>query len=193
VKDIIRQAVLKKTQDRQRGPVGSHPIILDESGEVVWDILKEEQTLLMDADKSVIPSVFDKITAHVEQHGDVADYACFDFNGTMHTTLSEFKDERTARNIEEARDLSILLLEELGRRVRKEEWEHEILLLIKDGSSLFTIKDVSKSSLYMDLLTNMEAIITAGAMYGIKVFMEVDEPFNPEDHPEEWANIVTIS
>lgn len=189
----LRNAAKKKASEPRTKPLRSHRIILTGDNEKleIWDIVKEEQTLLLTPSADSAP-VFERIVAHVRQHNDFADCVVIDLKGRMNTDADEFETERTAVDIEEAYALSIQLLNELGKRVRTEEWEQQLLILIKDGDSLFTLDDPNKANLYYDLLTNMQAIIVAGAMFGMKVLMEVDAATVTVASSKDFANKISI-
>jgi hypothetical protein len=190
----LRRAAQKKAKERQIKPLASHPIILDDSGDEpkIWDIAKEEQTLLLTAPDSDSASVFGNIAAHVEKNSKLVDFVGIDLKGRMFADADEFKTERTAVDIDEAHALSIQLLQELSRRVLKETWEQQLLILIKDGETLFTMSDPDKANLYYELLTNLQAVIVSGSMFGMKVLMEVDAATVTEASSKDFKNKISI-
>jgi hypothetical protein len=192
--DELRSAALKKTQEERPKTLAPHPILLDESGDETrtWDISNEEQTLIVKSSDTTLTSVFENVVTHVMKYNDLVDYVAIDINGTMFEQMDEDKTERTACNITEAWALSSYLVAELKQRVSTERWEQELLVLIKDGDTLFTIKNVDEADLYMELLENLQAIIVAGALFGIKVLMEVkEEPAATEN--SDFKNIIVFN
>jgi hypothetical protein len=190
----LRNAAKNKANEPRTKPLGTHRIILTGHNEKLksWDIVREEQTLLLTSSNTDSAPVFERITAHVRHHNDFADFVAIDLKGRINADADEFETERTAVDIEEAHALSIHLLKELGNRAREEAWEQNLLILIKDGNSLFTLENPDKANLYYELLTNLQAVIVAGAMFGMKVLMEVDAATVTEASTKDFANKISI-
>lgn len=188
--DQLRLAAQKKAQEERTKPQRSHLILLDDTDETkTWDIYEEEQTLLITSSQSSTSPIFESVAKHVMKHGDLVDYVAIDINGDMFPNMDEDKTQRTALNLDEALALSSYLAAELQHRVSTNEWEQELLLLIKDGDNLFTIKEVDKADLYMEMLENVQAIIVAGALFGIKVLMETKtKPADTENN--DFKNVI---
>jgi len=191
--DQARRAALQEIQtQRNELLAGKNKIPLDDTEELIWDIQAQQQALLLSSPDSDTTELFQKVVTHVGNHKDLMDYVGIDFHQTMFENMDESKKVRLAFDIEEAHALSISLTEELKQRIIANRWEQEILVLIKDEHSLFTIKDINHAHLYMALLTNLETLAEVGALFGIHLLMEVTTD-TPENESRKGFKQILVS